>query len=74
MATVIDFHWTRFLGRFPRVQDLAAADEQDVLGLWSGLGYYSRARGLQAAAKVICERHDGRFRVRGRKPLAPCLG
>lgn len=51
----------RWLKRFPGVRDLAAADEADVFSLWQGLGYYSRARNLHRAAKVIVERHDGRI-------------
>ena len=49
----------RFLGRFPTVAALAAADEQDVLRLWEGLGYYRRARDLLAAARLLAERHGG---------------
>ena len=52
-------YFARFLARFPDVQALAAATEEDVLALWSGLGYYSRARALRAAAQVIVERHGG---------------
>ncbi len=43
----------RFFERFPKIEELAAADEQDVLRTWHGLGYYSRARNLQAAAKIM---------------------
>lgn len=46
-------YWLRFMQRFPRVEDLAAASEDEVLRLWQGLGYYSRARNLHAAAKQI---------------------
>lgn len=52
-------YWLRFMQRFPVVADLAAADEDEVLRLWQGLGYYSRARNLYAAAKQIVEL--GRF-------------
>jgi A/G-specific adenine glycosylase len=52
VATVIDYYH-RFLARFPNACALAAADEQEVLKLWSGLGYYRRARQMHAAAKVI---------------------
>lgn len=52
-------YWLRFMQRFPTVADLAAADEDEVLRLWQGLGYYSRARNLHAAAKQIVEL--GRF-------------
>ncbi|MCY2964006.1 MAG: NUDIX domain-containing protein, partial [Planctomycetota bacterium] len=47
--------------RFPNVADLAAADEHDVLQLWEGLGYYSRARNLRRAAQSIVEHHAGVF-------------
>jgi len=56
--TVIDYY-NRFLAQFPTVQDLAAADEQEVLKLWEGLGYYSRARNLHTAAKDVVANHDG---------------
>lgn len=52
-------YWTRFLERFPHVKSLAAAELKDVLGLWSGLGYYSRARNLHRAAQTIVEVHGG---------------
>ena len=46
-------YYERFLRRFPTVEDLAAASEDDVLQLWSGLGYYARGRNLHAAAKTV---------------------
>ena len=46
-------YWERFMERFPTVEDLAAAPEDEVLRLWQGLGYYSRARNLHTAAKQI---------------------
>ena len=46
-------YWERFMDRFPTVDDLAAAPEDEVLRLWQGLGYYSRARNLHTAAKQI---------------------
>ena len=46
-------YWERFMDRFPTVDDLAAAPEDEVLRLWQGLGYYSRARNLHAAAKQV---------------------
>jgi len=58
VATVIPY-FRRFLKAFPRIEDLAAADEQRVLRLWQGLGYYRRARQLRAAARQIVEHHDG---------------
>lgn len=54
-------YFLRFLERFPEVASLAAAPLEDVLKLWAGLGYYSRARNLHACAKAVVERHDGRF-------------
>ncbi|TWU42588.1 A/G-specific adenine glycosylase [Novipirellula artificiosorum] len=60
VATVIPYY-ERFLDRFPTVTSLAAADEQTMLSLWEGLGYYRRARSLHAAAKVVCEKHQGTF-------------
>jgi A/G-specific adenine glycosylase len=54
-------YWFRFLEAFPTATHLANADEQEVLRLWQGLGYYSRARNLQAAAKVIRDVYNGVF-------------
>jgi A/G-specific adenine glycosylase len=58
-VAVVIKRFTTFLQRFPTVQSLAEADEQDVLALWSGLGYYRRARMLHKAAKAIVSDHDG---------------
>jgi A/G-specific adenine glycosylase len=60
VATVLDYY-ARFLQRFPAVVDLAAAPLDDVLGLWSGLGYYSRARNLHRCAQDIMRLHGGQF-------------
>jgi A/G-specific adenine glycosylase len=60
VATVLDYY-PRFLARFPDVASLAAAEEDDVLALWSGLGYYSRARNLHRCAREIMTLHGGRF-------------
>lgn len=54
-------YFQRFMKAFPTIQKLAAADEQEVLRLWEGLGYYRRARGLHAAAKQVVADHGGRF-------------
>ena len=54
-------YYLRFIARFPDVGALAAADEDEVLKLWQGLGYYSRARNLHAAARQVIERYGGRF-------------
>ena len=48
-------YWFRFMRRFPRVEELAQASEDEVLRLWQGLGYYSRARNMHAAARQIME-------------------
>ncbi len=58
VSTVLNYY-DRFIGRFPTVQALASAPLDDVLTLWSGLGYYSRARNLHAAARRIVEQHNG---------------
>ncbi|MGV3620107.1 MAG: A/G-specific adenine glycosylase, partial [Archangium sp.] len=52
-------YWQRFLARFPDVRSLASAEVKEVLGLWSGLGYYSRARNLHRAAQAIATTHAG---------------
>ena len=52
VVTVLDYY-PRFLNRFPDIQSLANASEDAVLSLWSGLGYYSRARNMHKAAKQI---------------------
>lgn len=73
--TVIPY-FNRFIGRFPAVRDLAEAPEEDVLKHWEGLGYYSRARNLQAAAKEVLLRYGGeipddRDAVGGLKGVGP---
>ena len=60
VATVRDY-FVRFLKRFPDVAALAAAPMDEVLGLWSGLGYYSRARNLHRCAAQVMELHGGSF-------------
>ena len=54
-------YYQRFLARFPDLASLAAAQEDDVLALWSGLGYYARGRNLHRAALAIVERNAGTF-------------
>jgi A/G-specific adenine glycosylase len=54
-------YYQRFLARFPSIEALAAAPLQEVLRLWSGLGYYARARNLHAAADRVVRAHGGRF-------------
>lgn len=60
VATVIPYY-EKFLAEYPTVQDLAKASQDEVLHLWSGLGYYARARNLHAAAQVVTEKYAGRF-------------
>jgi len=54
-------YYYKIIATFPRVNDLAKASEDEILKLWQGLGYYSRARNLHSAAKEICEKHNGIF-------------
>jgi A/G-specific adenine glycosylase len=63
VATVLPY-FERFTARFPTVTDLAAAGEDEVLALWSGLGYYARARNLHRAARAVAERFGGDFPTR----------
>jgi len=60
VAAVLE-HYARFLRRFPTLESLAAAREASVLAMWSGLGYYHRARRMHAAAKVIVRERHGEF-------------
>jgi A/G-specific adenine glycosylase len=68
-------YYERFLERFPTVQSLAEAAPQEVLRLWAGLGYYSRARNLQKAAQEIVAKHHGVFPQNEEQALAlPGIG
>jgi A/G-specific adenine glycosylase len=60
VETVIPY-WERFLARFPDVGALAAAETDEVLRHWAGLGYYSRARNLHRAARIVASRHGARL-------------
>ena len=60
VSTVIPY-FERFMQRFPDVRALASAPADEVLHLWTGLGYYARARNLHRAAQFICEQHGGEF-------------
>ncbi len=60
VVTVRDY-FARFMQRFPSVQDLANASQEEVMGLWSGLGYYSRARNLHRAAQDVMALYGGEF-------------
>src|SRR5690606_37029166 len=54
-------YYQQFVSRYPSVQHLASASEQEVLRLWQGLGYYSRARNLHQCAKLVAGQYNGRF-------------
>lgn len=60
VAMVVDYY-ERWMVRFPDLHALAAAEENEVLHAWQGLGYYSRARNLHAAARALASRHGGAF-------------
>src|SRR6056297_2201208 len=60
MYTVIPYY-ERFMEAFPTVLDLAKATEEQVMSLWAGLGYYSRARNLHKCALVMVDKYDGQF-------------
>jgi A/G-specific adenine glycosylase len=74
VATVMGYY-ERFLARFPEVTILAAAEEEEVLRYWEGLGYYRRARQLHAAARLIVSQHQGQFPTSYQEVLAlPGIG
>ena len=54
-------YYLKFIEHFPTVYDLAEADEEQILKLWQGLGYYSRGRNLHTTAKMIVNEYDGKF-------------
>ena len=54
-------YYRRFIKKYPAIQNLAEAKEEEVLNLWQGLGYYSRARNLHFAAKQVMQKFDGKF-------------
>ncbi|GAA3024070.1 A/G-specific adenine glycosylase [Tetragenococcus solitarius] len=73
--TVIDYYY-RFMEEFPTIKDLAKADEEKLLKVWQGLGYYSRARNLRVAARQIQEKFNGEFpdtveNIRSLKGIGP---
>lgn len=68
-------YFERWMARFPTVQELAAADQQEVLKLWEGLGYYARARNLHRAAQIIVSEFQGDFPLTRKQVLAlPGIG
>lgn len=60
-AAVVRGYYLRFLDALPSVRDLAAVDDDALMKLWQGLGYYSRARNLKRAAEVIVREHEGQL-------------
>ena len=60
-VSTVKAYYERFLSRWPRIEDLAAAELDEVMGLWSGLGYYSRARMLHRCAQAVVHEHAGAF-------------
>ena len=60
VAAVRDY-FVKFLRLWPRIEDLAAAEDADVMAAWAGLGYYARARNLLKCARVVVTEHGGRF-------------
>lgn len=58
--TVLDYY-QRFMERLPDIRALAAVDEETLMKLWEGLGYYSRVKNMQKAARLICEQYHGEF-------------
>ena len=60
-AAVVRGYYLRFLNALPSVRDLAGADDDALMKLWQGLGYYSRARNLKRAAEIIVREHEGQL-------------
>ena len=60
-AETVGPYFERWTARFPTVEALAESNQEEVLALWSGLGYYSRARNLRQSAMIIADRHDGQI-------------
>lgn len=60
-VATVKAYYSRFLERWPRIQDLATAQQDEVLSEWAGLGYYARARNLHRCAQVVVREHQGRL-------------
>jgi len=73
VATVIPY-FERFMARFPDVEALAAANQDEVLHLWTGLGYYARGRNLHTAARRVVDEHGGTFPVHSLDAMAALPG
>ncbi len=72
---VVADYFTRWMQRFPTLHALAAADQQEVLKAWEGLGYYARARNLHRAARIVVEQHGGQVPAKRADLLAlPGIG
>jgi len=63
-------YYDKFVKAYPTIQDLAEAPQDDVMNLWQGLGYYSRARNMHHASKVITEKYNGKFPTEYKDVLA----
>ncbi|MFC3283263.1 A/G-specific adenine glycosylase [Litchfieldella rifensis] len=73
VTTVIPYY-ERFMARFPDVRALAAASQDEVLHLWTGLGYYARGRNLHKAARMVVDEHGGEFPVHSLEAMAALPG
>ena len=73
VETVIPY-FERWMKQFPTLRALAEAPEQDVLRCWEGLGYYSRARNFQKAARIVVERYGGRHASEAGRAGKPARG
>ena len=58
---VVEPYFLRFINKWPNIHSLQQASETDILNLWSGLGYYRRARNLKACAEIVCSKYQGNF-------------
>ena len=58
---VVEPYFLKFVNKWPNISDLHQASEKDILNLWSGLGYYRRARNLKACAEIVCTQYQGNF-------------
>lgn len=74
-VSVVSEYFDRFIAAYPTLSDLANASEEDVMRLWAGLGYYSRARNLLKCAKTIATQYGGKFpRTREKLMALPGIG
>src|SRR5437763_13995983 len=74
VITVVPY-WKRWMRALPNIHSLAKAGPGKIHKLWEGLGYYTRVRNMQQAARLICERHEGKFTEKFEAVLAlPGIG